>query len=136
MATALQPLPLTPTPRFDEWLASLPEGERAPLAAAASTLGPLFEMAPYLFGLAQANAAWLGKALAQVPISVFHAILDDVAKAGRTAPDEAALAPVLRLAKARTALWAAVTETGRALSTAQTTAALSDLADTALEAAL
>jgi glutamate-ammonia-ligase adenylyltransferase len=136
MATALQQLPPTPTPRFDEWLASLPEGERTPLAAVASTLGPLFETAPYLFGLAQANGAWLGKALAQVPISVFHAILDDVAKAGRTAPDEAALAPVLRLAKARTALWAAVTETGRALSTAQTTAALSDLADTALEAAL
>src|SRR5690606_4869895 len=49
---------------------------------------------------------------------------------------EEALAPVLRIAKGRTALLAALAETGGAWTTAQATAALSDLADVALDAAL
>ena len=56
-------------------------------------------------------------------------------RAGRE-DDEAAVAHVLRCAKGRTALLAAVAETGGAWTTARATEALSDLADAALEAAL
>ncbi len=62
-------------------------------------------------------------------------MLTDLAEAGRT-DDEATLSRRLRDAKGRTALWAAVAETGGAWTTADATAALSDLADAALEAAL
>ncbi|HTM76843.1 MAG TPA: bifunctional [glutamine synthetase] adenylyltransferase/[glutamine synthetase]-adenylyl-L-tyrosine phosphorylase, partial [Devosia sp.] len=63
-------------------------------------------------------------------------IIEAVTAAGMTAPDEDTLSPILRLAKGRTALLAAIAETGGAWSTAQSTAALSDLGDAALDAAL
>jgi [glutamine synthetase] adenylyltransferase / [glutamine synthetase]-adenylyl-L-tyrosine phosphorylase len=136
MTLALRPLPPIAHVRFDAWLASLSPEQRNPIVVAAPTLGPLLETAPYLFGLAEENSAWLAETLAGDADTAFAAILQAVIDAGHAAADEDALAPILRVAKGRTALLAAVAETGGAWTTAQSTAALSDLADAALDAAL
>ena len=134
MVIKLAALPPIATPRFDAWCAELPSGTQAALPAA--TLGPLLEAAPYLLGLAQDNVDWLLTALADSADGAFADIIESVESAGREAADEATLSPVLRIAKGRTALLAAIAETGGAWTTAQATAALSDLADAALDAAL
>ncbi|KKB86633.1 hypothetical protein VW29_01310 [Devosia limi DSM 17137] len=136
MTLTLRPLPVIAHPRFDAWLSSLPAEQQAPLAAAAPALGPLLETAPYLFDLAEANADWLVEVFAQGADPAFAAVIATVAEAGLAAADEEALSPVLRIAKGRTALLAAIAETGGAWTTAQSTAALSDLADAALDAAI
>jgi [glutamine synthetase] adenylyltransferase / [glutamine synthetase]-adenylyl-L-tyrosine phosphorylase len=133
MSTTLAALPPVDHPRFDALLAELPNG--AALRAAAPLLGPLLEAAPYLFDLTREHAEWLASALEGSPDTAFAALLDEVAQAGRSA-DEATVGAMLRRAKGRTALLAAVAETGKAWTTARATEALSDLADTALEAAL
>lgn len=136
MAIKLSALPAIATPRFDGWLSELPTDTRAVIAAAAPTLGPLLESAPYLLDLARDNVDWLVTTLADSADGAFTDIIDIVDTLGRTASSEDALAPVLRIAKGRTALLAALAETGGAWTTAQATAALSDLADAALDAAL
>lgn len=136
MTLSLNALPSTDTPRFDAWLAQLPSSEHQAIATARAALGPLLEAAPYLLGLAQENADWLAATLGGSADDAFADILDAVERQGIAATDEAALAPVLRTAKGRTALLAAVAEAGGAWTTAQATAALSDLADAALDAAL
>jgi len=125
-----------PHPRFDAWLTSLSLEDREACAPAATTLGPLLESAPYLFELAQAHAGWLAAIFSITADTAFATIIDAVTIAGRDAPDEDTLSPILRTAKGRTALLAAIAETGGAWTTAQSTAALSDLGDAALDAAL
>ncbi|MHA6729866.1 bifunctional [glutamine synthetase] adenylyltransferase/[glutamine synthetase]-adenylyl-L-tyrosine phosphorylase [Devosia sp. A369] len=134
MVIKLAALPPIATPRFDAWCADLPSDQEAVFTA--STLGPLLEAAPYLLALAEANADWLVATLADSADGAFTDIIDTVEATGRSATDEETLAPVLRIAKGRTALLAAIAETGGAWTTAQATAALSDLADAALDAAL
>jgi glutamate-ammonia-ligase adenylyltransferase len=136
MVIKLAPLPPIDTPRFDAWLAELSAETRSTIASAARTLGPLLEAAPYLLALAQANADWLAATLTDTADGAFTDIIDIVDTLGRTATSEETLAPVLRIAKGRTALLAALAEAGRDWTTAQSTAALSDLADAALNAAL
>ncbi|MEO5806049.1 bifunctional [glutamine synthetase] adenylyltransferase/[glutamine synthetase]-adenylyl-L-tyrosine phosphorylase [Devosia sp.] len=134
MTITLNALPPIPHPQFDAWLAELPDASA--FTAAAPALGPLLETAPYLLNLAKANAPWLAETLLGDADTAFAAVIASVVTAGKTASDEAALSPVLRIAKGRTALLAAIAETGGAWTTAQSTAALSDLADAALDAAL
>ncbi len=136
MAIKLTALPTIATPRVDAWLAELPSYQQAALGDSAPTLGPLLESAPYLLSLAQQNTDWLVATLADTADGAFTDIIDIVETLGRTASSEEALAPVLRIAKGRTALLAALAETGGAWTTAQSTAALSDLADAALDASL
>lgn len=136
MVTKLNPLPPIPTPVFSAWLGEQSDAHQAVLGQAATALGPLLELAPYLLGLAQDNVDWLVAALSDTPDGSFIDIIDAVETAGNTAADEAELGPILRIAKGRTALLAAIAETGGAWTTAQATAALSDLADAALDAAL
>ncbi|HUH78212.1 MAG TPA: bifunctional [glutamine synthetase] adenylyltransferase/[glutamine synthetase]-adenylyl-L-tyrosine phosphorylase, partial [Devosia sp.] len=137
MNPALRPLPpLAAHPQFTAWLDQLPPDERAAIAPAAGTLGPLLEAAPYLLGLAQANSEWLAGALAGPADDAFSDVIAEIDEAGRIAADEETLAPILRIGKGRTALLAAIAETGGVWTTAQATAALSDLADVALEAGL
>jgi glutamate-ammonia-ligase adenylyltransferase len=132
----LTPLPPLASPTFDAWLEPLgPELKRS-ISAAAPTLGPLFESAPYLLDLADAHAEWLAGVLAGDADDAMDAILADLRAAGREETDEAALSTRLRIGKGRTALLAAIAETGGIWTTARATEALSDLADAALNAAL
>ncbi|MCP8884228.1 bifunctional [glutamine synthetase] adenylyltransferase/[glutamine synthetase]-adenylyl-L-tyrosine phosphorylase [Devosia sp. XJ19-1] len=135
MSTILSPLPPVDHPNFDALLAELPEADVASLRIAAPLLGPLLEAAPYLLELTREHSGWLAEALNAGPDVAVAALLADVAKSGRR-DDEAGVGALLRAAKGRTALLAAVAETGGAWSTARATESLSDLADAALEAAL
>ncbi len=135
MSTILAPLPIVDTPQFQALLSELPDNVSGPLGAGASTLGPLLEAAPYLLDLARVHGEWLAQALADGPDRAFDELLREVGRAG-CEDDEASVAHALRIAKGRTALLAAVAETGGAWTTARATEALSDLADAALEAAL
>ena len=98
-------------------------------------LQALLADAPYLSELHRRHGEWLAAALAG-PDAALAAELHAIAEAGRAAPDETAIGSVLRAAKGRLALLAAAAETGGLWTTAQSTAALSDLADTALDAGL
>ncbi|MCW5721896.1 MAG: bifunctional [glutamine synthetase] adenylyltransferase/[glutamine synthetase]-adenylyl-L-tyrosine phosphorylase [Devosia sp.] len=135
MSTILSALPPVPHPAFDALLSALSEGERATFSAAGGLLGPLLESAPYLLELARGHAAWLAGALEGELDAAFAALLAEVRTAGLEAlePD---LGQALRVAKGRTALLAAIAETGAVWTTARATEALSDLADVTLEAAL
>ena len=82
------------------------------------------------------HADWLATALDAGPDAARATLLDGVREGGKSLDDEPALGALLRQAKGRLALLAAVAETGGAWTTAQSTAALSDLADAALEASL
>ena len=70
------------------------------------------------------------------PGAALAAEIATIGLAGRDAADEVAIGATLRAAKGRIALLAAAAETGSGWSTAQATAALSDLADAALDAGL
>ncbi|RYD84318.1 MAG: hypothetical protein EOP61_40280, partial [Sphingomonadales bacterium] len=135
MSIYLAPLPAIPHPGFDSLLAELPPASVPAFKAAAPALGTLLQSAPYLLELARIHADWLADALERGPDAVFAELLTSVAEAAATA-DEASLGQTLRVAKGRTALLAAVAETGGVWTTARATEALSDLADAALEAAL
>lgn len=135
MSTNLAALPAIPHPAFNALLAEQPEGVASTFAAAQPALGPLLESAPYLLELARTHAEWLASALEASPDAAFADLIAAVSEAGLT-EDEAGLGRALRIAKGRTALLAAVAETGGVWTTARATEALSDLADAALEAAL
>ena len=132
----LKPLPEISDAAVDQWIAALPPATGTSIGAAMPTLRPLFTAAPYLFDLAQRHAEWLATALAGAPDSVLAAELEQTSMAGLNLAEESELAALLRNAKGRIALLAAIAEVGGAWTTAQSTAALSDLADAALEGAL
>jgi glutamate-ammonia-ligase adenylyltransferase len=99
-------------------------------------LETLLQSAPYLNGLAERHADWFAASRAISPDTALQTVLLGVKRAGETAADEAEISRELRLAKGRVALLAAVSEVEGRWTTAQSTAALSDLADFALEAGL
>lgn len=135
MSTILTPLPPTDTSHFLAMLEEMPTEVSSVLNTYAPTLGPLLEAAPYLLDLTQKHGEWLAQALEAGPEEAFSELITALGRAGRE-DDEASVAEALRLAKGRTALLAAVAETGGDWTTARATEALSDLADAALEAAL
>jgi glutamate-ammonia-ligase adenylyltransferase len=94
----------------------------------------LLAAAPYLAELAERHAAWFATAPHTRPDEALAEILTAIAALRPATEPELALA--LRDAKGRIALLAAVAETASTWTTAQSTAALSDLADAALEASL
>src|SRR5215218_5435819 len=98
------------------------------------SLDTLLAASPYLGELHDRHAGWIAEALAD-PDAALAGELLAVATAGKGS-DEAALAAALRHAKGRVALLAAAAETAEQWSTAASTAALSDLADAALDAGL
>ena len=99
------------------------------------SLSDLFTASPYLNGLNARFPDWLDGALRESDAAL-RAELAGTAAAGVTAADEAAIGDVLRAAKGRVALLAAAAETSGRWTTAQSTAALSDFADAALDAGL
>lgn len=100
------------------------------------SLETLLESAPYLKGLAERHADWFAASRAISPDTALQTVLLGVKRAGESAADEATIGRELRIAKGRVALLAAVSEVEGSWTTAQSTAALSDLADFALEAGL
>ncbi len=100
------------------------------------SLEALLESAPYLNGLAERHAEWFAASRAISPDTALQTVLLGVKRAGETAADEAEISRELRIAKGRVALLAAVSEVEGNWTTSQSTAALSDLADFALEAGL
>lgn len=100
------------------------------------SLDTLLASAPYLAGLAQRHADWFAAAQQLPPDAALAAILKGIAEAGAESETEEEIGRELRIAKGRLALFAAMAETGGAWTTAQSTAALADLADAALEAGL
>jgi len=99
-------------------------------------LETLLAAAPYLAELADRNADWFAAAQKLKPDAVLAAVLNQLAEAGRASQTEEEIGKALRIAKGRVALLAAAAETGGAWTTAQSTAALADLADAALDAGL
>jgi len=122
--------------RFAGWLEQLEPEQRQIIERHSALLAPLLSAAPYLAGLAGKFPDFLVRLLREKPDIVLREILQTVAGAGLKESDEAALAKTLRYAKSKTALLAAISETGGLWSTAQATKALSDLADISLEAGL
>jgi glutamate-ammonia-ligase adenylyltransferase len=98
-------------------------------------LETLLAASPYLSELNGRYGDWLSGARHD-PDAALAEELAAIADAGSTTADEAAIGAVLREGKGRIALLAAAAETGGLWTTAQSTAALSDLADIALEAGL
>ncbi len=103
------------------------------VAAMPVPLATLIAAAPYLNALHERFGPWLAAALAD-PDAALAEVLAEVAAA--SSGEESAVAAALRQGKAKVALLAAAAETGGLWSTATATAALSDLADAALEAGL
>ncbi|MHB1101365.1 MAG: bifunctional [glutamine synthetase] adenylyltransferase/[glutamine synthetase]-adenylyl-L-tyrosine phosphorylase [Devosia sp.] len=99
-------------------------------------LDTLLASAPYLAELAQRHADWFAAAQKLKPDIALAAVLAHVAEAGRSSQTEDEISKALRVAKGCVALLAAVAETGGSWTTAQSTAALADLADVALDASL
>jgi glutamate-ammonia-ligase adenylyltransferase len=102
----------------------------------AVSLETLLATAPYLADLAVRHADWFDAAHRINPDIALATALTKVVEAGCSATEEAELSQVLREAKGRIALLAAWAEVSGRWTTAQSTAALSDLADTALDAGL
>ena len=101
------------------------------------SLETLLASAPYLADLATRHAEWFAAARQNNPDIILEATLAQVRDRGEGgASNEAELSFDLRIAKEWIALLAAIAETSGQWSTAQATAALSDLADVALEAGL
>lgn len=123
------------TPNTD-WLQDVPPELRGAFDQTGPVLARLLARAPYLRGLAIAEAAWLATALGTSADEALAAILLTLREAGQTNADRDQLSGLLRVAKARVALLAAIAETGNVWTTAEACAALSDLADTALDASL
>lgn len=124
----------TTSAALNDVIAGAPDA--AVLSAVAATLGPIFETAPYLRDLALRHTRWFAEALEADASETFAALIADMRAAAADAVDEAALMKRLRIGKARGALLSAVAEIGKVWSSQQTTRAMSDIADAALEAAL
>jgi glutamate-ammonia-ligase adenylyltransferase len=101
----------------------------------AVSLQEIFEHSPYLAELADRYGEWLDSAKLS-PDQATQNVLAEIANAGQTAIDEQGLARDLRIAKARIALLAAISEITGVWTTAQCNTAISDLADVALQAGL
>ncbi|RYE72775.1 MAG: glutamine-synthetase adenylyltransferase, partial [Hyphomicrobiales bacterium] len=106
------------------------------MALTTVSLETLLHSAPYLEGLAERHADWFAASRAISPDTALQTVLHGLKRLGETAADEVEIGRELRIAKGRVALLAAVSEVEGSWTTAQSTAALSDLADFALEAGL
>ncbi|HHG90295.1 MAG TPA: bifunctional [glutamine synthetase] adenylyltransferase/[glutamine synthetase]-adenylyl-L-tyrosine phosphorylase [Devosia sp.] len=132
----LQPLPSGDDESFARWLAEIPNNEAAIIRPAAPLLGPLLSSAPYLLSLARGHTDFLAGLLQGEPQSLLQTVLVQIEAAGLNETDGKEFARVLRLAKGKIALLAAIAETGKAWTTSEAAMALSDFADKSVEACL
>ncbi len=101
----------------------------------AADLDTLFAAAPYLGELNGRHGDWLAGVLDQADAAL-REVLAEVERAGKEAETPESVGRAMRFAKQRIALLAAAAEVSGRWTTAQSTAALSDLADVALHAGL
>lgn len=137
MIAALQSLPETQKSlSFEHWLSALSPAQNKAIEPALKTLAPLFSSAPYLLDLAQNHQEFLCTALHNPVDQTIKSILQAVSKSANAEIDEPTLSKILRDAKGQTALIVAIAETGKIWSPKRAAIALSDLADTCLQAGL
>jgi len=132
----LRPLPPLSKGGFNHWFDELSTEQKTIIAKAKDTLEPLFNSAPYLADIANKQIDWLCEALNEEANAALVCLFGELKMAGKKLIDEAELSTLLRVIKSRVALLAAIAETGKVWTPAQSTAALADLADVALEACL
>jgi glutamate-ammonia-ligase adenylyltransferase len=104
--------------------------------AAQALLDAIFGNSPYLAGLAVREQGAMASLLANGPDAAFGAVLRDLAQEARPEAGRAELAAALRRAKRRGALIVGAADIGGTWDVGQVTAALSDLAEAALSAAV
>ena len=98
-------------------------------------LTAVFGNSPYLSHLIVSEASHFYSVLADGPDSVFNKLLKDLAGLALSDTDEAGLTQALRIAKRRAHLTIAIADIVGAWNLEQVTGALSDFADSAVEAA-
>jgi len=129
--------------RLVEWLAGLPSTQAKSLKAllaAHKTVGTLLESlaesSPYLWELASRDPQRLLRLLACNPDRYLAALLAENGRAVAASTDEAEAMRLLRTMKAEAALLIALADIGGAWPVMQATRALTDLADSAVDAAV
>jgi len=127
---------------LSEWLAGLPATQAKPLKAlfaahktVATLLQSLAESSPYLWELASGDAARLLRLLTCDPDLHLAALLAENGRAAAASEDEAEAMRLLRRMKAEAALLIALADIGGVWPVMRATRALTDLADSAVDAA-
>jgi glutamate-ammonia-ligase adenylyltransferase len=128
--------------RVAEWLAGLPVAAAKPLKALLAVhptvntlLESLAESSPYLWELASRNPDCLLRLLAADPDRHLAALLAENARAVAASEDESEAMRLLRRMKAEAALLIALADIGGVWPVMRAARALTDLADTAVDAA-
>ncbi len=144
---AVAPLPVSPEvarASVDEWITSIartaPGKELKQLLTAKpiadQLIGGIAEGSPYLWELARADPARLLAILTSEPEQRLASILSQAFDAADTSEDEEEVMKLLRGMKAEAALLIALADIGGVWPLARITRALTDLADTAVRAAV
>ena len=129
---------------FEDWIANLADRDAvaelnslfASYPAARSLIASLPQFSPYLWDLASSNAARLLTLLKSDPDAHLASLLADSGARAGSAADESDAMRVLRGMKAQAALLIALADIGKVWPVMRVTAALTDLADIAVRAAL
>ena len=129
--------------RVADWLDDLPAAEAKPLKARLAAhpnlntlLETLSESSPFLWGLSSHEPKRLLRLLDADPDKYLSALLGDTRSAVDATEDEAEAMRLLRRMKAEAALLIALADIGGTWPVMRTTQALTDLADTAVNAAV
>ena len=129
--------------RVADWLDDLPAAEAKPLKARLAAhpnlntlLESLSESSPFLWGLSSHEPKRLLRLLDADPDKYLSALLGDTRSAVDATEDEAEAMRLLRRMKAEAALMIALADIGGTWPVMRTTQALTDLADTAVNAAV
>ncbi|HEY2754495.1 MAG TPA: bifunctional [glutamine synthetase] adenylyltransferase/[glutamine synthetase]-adenylyl-L-tyrosine phosphorylase [Pseudolabrys sp.] len=129
--------------RIAEWLAGLDAADAAPLKAliaANPTIGTLLEgvseSSPYLWELASGEPGRLLRLLSADPDAYLPTLLSEHGHAAATTEDDAEAMRLLRHMKAEAALLIALADIGGVRPVMRAARALTDLADTAVDAAV
>ena len=117
-------------------LTSLPDAVRASLGPVAGFLDTVFAAAPYLARLSQRRPDTLQACLIETPDRLIAMAIDNLRIAGAGAPDAAALDTALREAKSDAHLVTALADLAGVWDVRAVTAAMTRVADAALQAAL
>jgi glutamate-ammonia-ligase adenylyltransferase len=143
LAAASWTAPKDDSGRLDEWLAGLPGSVNAELSklfdlhpAAQAIISALPHFSPYLWDLASADARRLQSILQSDPDAQLTSLLTDIATQADNITSESEMMRALRAMKAQAALLIALADIGKVWPVIRVTAALTELADAAVRAAV